>query len=188
MDRTENDVALLLRAANFSAQKHSHQRRKDEDQSPYINHPIQVAEILSRLGGVTNIDVLVAAMLHDTIEDTSATYDELCGLFGRKIADIVQEVTDDKNLPKEVRKNLQIEHAPHLSDEAKLVKLGDKICNIADICAHPPANWPLQRRQDYLTWAERVVAGLRGTNPALEAEFDHQLQHGRAELALMPES
>lgn len=183
MTNSENDVAFLLKAANYSAQKHTHQRRKDEDQSPYINHPIQVAEMISRVGRVKDIDVLVAAILHDTIEDTSATYTDIASEFGTKIADIVLAVTDDKSLPKETRKQLQIEHAPTLSAEAKLVKLGDKICNITDICSHPPAAWSIERRQDYLTWAERVVAGLRGVNIDLESEFDRQLQAGREALA-----
>lgn len=185
MTETTNELTILLKAANFSAQKHSHQRRKDEEQSPYINHPIQVAEVIARIGGVTDIDVLVAAILHDTLEDTSTTHAELEQEFGKKVADIVAEVSDNKDLPKEVRKQLQIEHAPHLTFGARLVKLGDKICNIADICTHPPANWPLQRRQDYLTWAERVVDGLRGANPALEAEFDARLFCGRQELTRM---
>jgi GTP diphosphokinase / guanosine-3',5'-bis(diphosphate) 3'-diphosphatase len=187
MTNSENDVAFLLKAPNYSAQKHTHQRRKDEDQSPYINHPIQVAEMISRVGRVKDIDVLVAAILHDTIEDTNATYADIEHEFGKKIANIVQEVTDDKNLPKETRKQLQIEHAPHLSAEAKLVKLGDKICNITDICSHPPAAWPIERRQDYLTWAECVVAGLRGANSELEGEFDRHLQAGRAALSTTTE-
>jgi guanosine-3',5'-bis(diphosphate) 3'-pyrophosphohydrolase len=182
MDYAQKPVGELLKALEFAARKHSQQRRKDEDQSPYINHPIQVAEVLWRVGGVEDVDVLVAAILHDTIEDTHTTRDELGEVFSEQVAGIVSEVTDDKKLPKEVRKQLQIEHAASLSREAKLVKLGDKICNIQDITTHPPAGWPLERKQDYLTWAERVVAGLRGTNPALEAEFDRHLAEGRAKL------
>jgi GTP diphosphokinase / guanosine-3',5'-bis(diphosphate) 3'-diphosphatase len=182
MEKIEKPIGILLRALEYAAQLHRKQRRKDEDQSPYINHPIQVAEILWRIGEVEDTDVLVAAILHDTIEDVGANHDELAKKFNLHIADIVQEVSDDKDLPKEVRKQLQIEHAASISREAKLVKLGDKICNIQDITTHPPAGWPLERKQDYLTWAEQVVAGLRGTNPALEAEFDRHLAEGRAKL------
>lgn len=177
MDHT----ALILRAATFAAEKHSNQRRKDADASPYINHPLNLASSLANEGGIFDPVVICAALLHDTIEDTNTTADELVAVFGEKIASVVLEVTDDKSLPKQARKELQIQHAPNISDAAKLVKLADKVCNLRDILASPPADWPTTRKQEYFDWAARVVAGLRGHNEALEAVFD-QLYARRASL------
>src|SRR5262249_13890290 len=140
--------------------------------SPYIGHPIELARILSVEGGVTDPVVLAAALLHDTIEDTDTTPDELEREFGSAIRAVVEEVTDDKTLPKAERKRLQIEHAAHISSQAKLVKLADKISNVRDVADSPPANWPLSRRLEYLDWARQVVDRLRGVHPALEAVFD----------------
>lgn len=184
MEMDIEPVGILLKALDFAARKHIHQRRKDEHASPYINHPIRVAEVIWRIGNVRQHDVLIAAILHDTLEDTQTMFDELVTEFGRHIAEVVQEVTDDKSLDKQVRKHLQIEHAPFISREAKLVKLGDKICNIEDICTHPPLGWSVERRQEYLNWAEAVVAGLRGTNQYLEAKFDQLLLDGRDKLGV----
>jgi guanosine-3',5'-bis(diphosphate) 3'-pyrophosphohydrolase len=164
--------AMLIGALAFAADKHRNQRRKDAEASPYINHPIMLAKILSVEGGVEDGLVLCAAVLHDTIEDTETSYEELAGGFGREIADVVREVTDDKSLPKAERKQLQIDHAPQLSRAAKLVKLADKIANLRDVADHPPAQWPLERRREYFDWAKRVVDGLRGTHERLEAAFD----------------
>jgi len=168
----ERELALLFRALAFAAHKHRDQRRKDAEASPYINHPIALAEVLAREGGVADIEVLAAALLHDTIEDTATSFEELVGHFGARIAGMVAEVTDDKNLPKAERKRLQIVHASGISPGAKLVKLADKICNLRDVADRPPATWDLQRRQEYFEWAKRVIDGLRGAHPALEAEFD----------------
>ncbi|SFN44802.1 guanosine-3',5'-bis(diphosphate) 3'-pyrophosphohydrolase [Formivibrio citricus] len=167
-----NAIAEILRAAAFAAEKHRDQRRKDADASPYINHPLQLANVLANDGGISDPVVLCAALLHDTVEDTKTTEEELRAAFGAKIASVVMEVTDDKSLPKPMRKQLQIEHAPHISHEAKLVKLADKICNLRDIINSPPANWPQSRKQDYFDWAAKVVDGVRGHNAALEAIFD----------------
>ena len=177
-----NHTALILRAATFAAEKHSNQRRKDADASPYINHPLSLASTLANEGGVLDPVVICTALLHDTIEDTQTTADELTAVFGEEITGVVLEVTDDKSLPKEVRKELQVEHALHISHAAKLVKLADKICNLRDILASPPADWPTTRKQEYFDWAARVVAGLRGHNEALEAIFD-QLYARRASLS-----
>jgi guanosine-3',5'-bis(diphosphate) 3'-pyrophosphohydrolase len=166
------DLPLLLRALAFAAHKHRDQRRKDAEASPYINHPIALAEILAADGGITDVEVLAAALLHDTIEDTATTADELRAEFGDRIADMVIEVTDDEALPKAEKKRLQIERAPSLSAGAKLVKLADKICNLRDVAERPPAKWTLERRQEYFEWAKRVIDGVRGSNPALEAAFD----------------
>ena len=172
MDSTETGIGRFARAASFAAQKHSTQRRKDAEASPYINHPLALATLLANEGGVEDVDVLCAAVLHDTIEDTATTAAELAARFGAEVAAVVVEVTDDKTLPKLQRKQLQIEHAPHLSRPAKLVKLADKLCNLRDIIEAPPANWALERRAAYVTWTRDVVAGLRGTCPPLEAAFD----------------
>src|SRR5262245_41176415 len=168
----KSELALLLKALAFAANKHRDQRRKDAEASPYINHPIALADVLVNEGGVTDFEVLCAALLHDTVEDTATSHEELVNAFGSRIARIVAEVTDDKNLPKAERKQLQIEHAASLSAEAKLVKLADKICNLRDVAERPPAKWDLQRRREYFDWAKRVVDGLRGVHPRLEAAFD----------------
>lgn len=165
-------AALILKAAQFAAEKHRDQRRKDADASPYINHPITLANVLANEGGVTDEEVLCAALLHDTIEDTETTADELRVNFGDAITAIVLEVTDDKTLPKADRKRLQVEHAPHASLKAKQVKLADKICNLRDILASPPADWPLDRKQEYFDWAARVVAGARDAHADLAEVFD----------------
>ncbi|MBI4410710.1 MAG: bifunctional (p)ppGpp synthetase/guanosine-3',5'-bis(diphosphate) 3'-pyrophosphohydrolase [Gemmatimonadetes bacterium] len=178
-----NTFATLLKALHFAAQKHRDQRRKGREASPYINHPIQVAEILARLGGVADVALLQGAILHDTIEDTQTTPEELETHFGSEVRRLVEEVTDDKKLPKQVRKQLQIEHAPHLSDRAKQIKIADKICNVRDITHAPPADWTLERRQEYLAWTERVVAGCRGCNRGLEKFFDETVAEGRRLLS-----
>ncbi|MEK6245198.1 MAG: HD domain-containing protein [Pseudomonadota bacterium] len=170
------NLALLFKALSFAAHKHRDQRRKDAEASPYINHPIALAEVLAAEGGVTDLEVLAAALLHDTIEDTATTGEELAREFGGRIAAMVAEVTDDTRLPKVDRKRLQIEHAAGLSAGAKLVKLADKICNLRDVAGRPPAKWDLARRREYFEWAKRVIDGLRGvpgeSMRALEAAFD----------------
>lgn len=175
MREVDNAAGLVLKAVAFAAKKHRDQRRKDTEASPYINHPIALANLLANEGDVTEMDVLCAALLHDTIEDTKTTAGELSDQFGAKIAGIVQEVTDDKSLDKRVRKQMQIEHAPHCSYEAKLVKLAklaNKICNLRDILDSPPADWSAERKKEYFAWAAKVVAGLRGANNKLEKLFD----------------
>jgi guanosine-3',5'-bis(diphosphate) 3'-pyrophosphohydrolase len=167
-----SDAALLLRAALFAAGRHRRQRRKDVDASPYINHPLALAAVLADEGGVSDTATLCAALLHDTVEDTETTLDELGQAFGPVVAGVVAEVTDDKALPKAERKRLQVEHAAHISHRAQLVKLADKICNLRDVLAAPPADWSLQRRRDYFDWARSVVDRLRGAHAGLERVFD----------------
>jgi guanosine-3',5'-bis(diphosphate) 3'-pyrophosphohydrolase len=164
-------ISLLFKALAFSAEKHRTQKRKDIDKSPYINHPIALANILAQRW-VIDENVLCAAILHDTTEDTETTADELRKHFGEKITSIVLEVSDDKSLEKEERKQLQIDHAASLSKEAKLVKLADKIANITDIINTPPAGWSKERKQEYFAWAKAVVDNLRGVHQGLEKEFD----------------
>jgi guanosine-3',5'-bis(diphosphate) 3'-pyrophosphohydrolase len=166
----------------FAADKHRDQRRKDRESSPYVNHPIAVAEILARVGNVSEIAVLQAALLHDTIEDTETTPDDLEKSFGAEVRDLVLEVTDDKSLPKQERKRRQVEHAPALSDRAKQIKMADKICNVSDILLQPPADWPVERKLEYLDWSEAVIAGCRGVNRALESRYDDILARARTEF------
>ncbi len=164
-------LEIVLRAAAFAAHKHRDQRRKDAEASPYINHPIGLATILAS-HGVLDPVTLCAALLHDTIEDTATTGEELEREFGADVRSVVEEVTDDTTLPKADRKRLQIEHAAHISERAKLVKLADKISNVGDVAAHPPDRWDLARRQGYFDWAKAVVDQMRGVHPGLEATFD----------------
>ena len=163
---------LFLKALVFAADKHRNQRRKDADASPYINHPIALANILVNEGGITDINVLCGAILHDTIEDTETTKEELTQHFGEKITSIVLDVTDDKTLPKAERKLKQIEHASHASNEAKLVKLADKISNLRDLLSSPPKDWTDDRKKEYFDWAGKVVDQIRGTNSKLENILD----------------
>jgi guanosine-3',5'-bis(diphosphate) 3'-pyrophosphohydrolase len=172
MTENQNDLALIFKALEFASIKHRDQRRKDADASPYINHPIALAKVLCVEGGVTDVNAICGAILHDTIEDTETTAEELTEILGETVSKIVQEVTDDKKLPKEVRKRLQIEHAPHASHQAKLVKLADKICNLRDIVSTPPADWSLQRKQEYFDWAKKVVDQIRSASDKLSLAFD----------------
>ena len=166
------DLALILTALEFSSYKHRDQRRKDNNASPYINHPISLANVLCNEGKITNAKVICAALLHDTIEDTETTADELKSMFGKSITNIVLEVTDVKSLPKAERKMAQIEHAKHASKRAKLVKLADKICNLRDILFTPPADWTMARKREYFDWSKAVIDEVRGTNKKLERVFD----------------
>ena len=169
----ENDFKLLITALDFAANKHRNQRRKNADASPYINHPISLANILCNEADVTDMNVICAALLHDTVEDTETTKEELVLEFGQNICDIVMEVTDDKTIQdKYQRKQLQVEHAAHISTSAKLVKLADKISNLRDVANDPPADWGLERRREYFDWAKKVIDQLRGVHPELEALFD----------------
>lgn len=178
----ERDIDMILRAIKFSAEKHKDQRRKDAGASPYINHPIQVAELLWRVGGVRDTVVILGALLHDTIEDTETAPEEIESLFGEDVLDVVLEVTDDKRLPKMERKRLQIEQAPHKSLRARQLKLADKICNVRDITHSPPKDWTLERRLEYFDWTEKVVNGIRGSNESLEKLYDELLEEGRSQL------
>ena len=184
--QTKLDLATgLLGALHFAAGKHRDQRRKDREESPYINHPIQVAELIARVGRVSDLATLQAAVLHDTVEDTETTFEELEEKFGVEVASLVREVTDDKSLRKEQRKQLQIERAPRLSPEAKAIKIADKISNILDITYSPPEGWSKERRVEYLDWSERVVAGCRGGNEGLAAHYDELLRECRRSLGAL---
>ncbi len=173
-----------MHAASFAAQKHRSQKRKGNDGAPYINHPLEVANLIANIGGISDVDVLMAAILHDTIEDCEVTGDELRVLFGDIVTGYVLEVTDDKTLEKAERKRRQIEHAPYLSTGAKLVKLADKICNITDVMNNPPSGWSNERRREYVEWGIAVVAGLRGSNEGLENHFYSLVARARKSLEL----
>lgn len=165
-------LALVLKAIEFASRKHRDQRRKDKRASPYINHPIELANVLWFEGGVTDPVVIAAALLHDTIEDTQTSWQELRGEFGDALAEIVLEVTDMKWLTRDLRKRLQRTRAKYSSKSARLVKLADKIVNLRDVAAHPPPGWSLERRREYFEWAKDVIDQLRGTHPDLERRFD----------------
>jgi guanosine-3',5'-bis(diphosphate) 3'-pyrophosphohydrolase len=181
----DHSAGPILKAVRFAAEKHIDQRRKDSKSSPYINHPIQVAETLWTVGEVRDLTLLVASILHDTVEDTGTKPEEIGAEFGEDVLALVLEVTDDKSLPKQVRKQLQVETASHKTHNAKMLKLADKICNVHDILATPPADWSLERRQEYLLWTERVVAGLRGVNKRLEQRYDELLANGKRSLGIL---
>lgn len=165
------NLPLIMDALAFAAHKHRDQRRKDQGASPYINHPVTLAHILVTDGGVTDPVAIAGALLHDTVEDTDTTYEELVAQFGKEVADVVMEVTDDKALPKAERKELQVTHAPHMSTAAKLVKIADKTANLRDIASHPPADWTRARRSEYAHWARRVVEALGPINADLQTSF-----------------
>ncbi|XP_059486921.1 guanosine-3',5'-bis(diphosphate) 3'-pyrophosphohydrolase MESH1 [Neocloeon triangulifer] len=166
----ESPSGVLIRCAFFAAHKHSNQRRKNVDSTPYINHPLGVAFILTNEAGVTDLNVLQAAILHDTVEDTDTTFEEVESHFGAKVRSIVAEVTDDKTLAKQERKEAQVRNAPKKSYEAKLVKLADKLYNLRDLSSPNgrPQDWDDERVREYYRWARRVVEGLKGTHQGLE--------------------
>ncbi len=169
---TARDLVLIAKAMNFAAAKHRDQRRKDAYATPYINHPIALFHILANEADVARPLVLSAALLHDTLEDTDTTPDELTHWFGPRVAQLVQEVTDDKQLRKAIRKQRQIERAMSLSHEARLITLADKISNVRDMHRCPPAGWELSRRREYFDWAKLVIDQIRGTHAVLEHLFD----------------
>lgn len=167
-----NDSSLLLRAASFAADRHRDQRRKTSEEVPYVNHPFAVASVLCDEGGVTDPELLAAALLHDMIEETATTTDELREAFGARIARIVAEVTDDKRLSTSQRKKLQVQQAAQASRDAQQIKIADKLCNLRDIIASPPADWPLFRKHQYFEWAKEIVDQVRDSNPRLAELFD----------------
>lgn len=173
----------LLDAVNFAAIKHESQRRKNSAATPYINHPIEVAEYLNRVGGMTDQDVLIAAILHDTIEDTDTKPQEIEDRFGKRVLSLVLECTDDKSLEKAERKRLQIVNAPKKSDDAKQIKISDKTCNLKSMLHDPPPDWPVARQLEYFQWAQNVYAGLQGVNAALDAEIETILNTGIEKLS-----
>ncbi len=177
-----NAILTLTKAMDFAARKHTDQRRKGEREEPYINHLAEVARLLADATDGDDLDLVLAGLLHDTIEDTETTYDELVGEFGAVVADLVAEVTDDKSLEKAERKRRQVETAPNKSDRAKMIKIADKTSNLRSIVASPPKDWSVERQREYFAWAAKVVAGCRGVNAKLEGWFDDAYASGTTTL------
>ncbi len=166
------DLVLVLRAADTAAHWHRHQRRKGAAQEPYINHLLEVASLVAQATGGGDANLVVTALLHDAIEDCDVPRSDIAAAFGEDVATLVGAVTDDKRLRKDVRKQLQIDHAPGQPLRAKILKLADKTSNLRALAESPPADGPAQRKRDYVEWARAVVAGLRGANPWLETRFE----------------
>ena len=179
MNSNSSELPLLIAALHYAAQQHRDQRRKDEDATPYINHPISLLHILAVEAGVTDTQLLCAAVLHDVIEDCADTSEEreqrageIASQFGADVLAIVLDVTDDKDLPKAERKQNQIDHARQLIHGAKLVKLADKTANLRDVANNAPPDWPLERRREYFDWARAVVEAIGPAHSGLRKLFD----------------
>jgi (p)ppGpp synthase/HD superfamily hydrolase len=173
-----------MRALDFVARKHSDQRRKGAAAEPYINHLAEVACLVAEATEGRDPLAVLGALLHDTLEDTDTTRKELESEFGVEAAALVAEVTDDKSLPKQERKRLQVETAPHKSERAKLIKIADKTSNLRSISESPPVKWDAARREEYFEWSARVVEGCRGVNAHLEAAFDNAYRLGRLSFSV----
>jgi len=171
-----NSVRRILSAARFAAEKHTHQKRKGEKAEPYFNHLLEVAELITAGSPDLDVELIMAAFLHDTVEDTGVTLQELEQRFGKDVASLVAEVTDDKSLPKETRKQLQVEHTPEKSLRAQTLKLADKISNLRAIISSPPVGWSLERKREYFEWARQVISGIASPNEYLKSEFDKAYQ------------
>lgn len=169
-------IQAILKAASFAARKHVSQKRKGEAAEPYVNHVLEVAHLVADALAEPDTNLIVAALLHDTIEDTGVSRADLVREFNADVADLVMEVTDNKSLRKEERKRLQVVNAPHKSARAGVIKLADKISNLRAILSSPPADWSIERRREYFEWAKQVVEGLKEPNPILKAEFDAAYQ------------
>ncbi|RKP15264.1 guanosine-3',5'-bis 3'-pyrophosphohydrolase MESH1-like protein [Piptocephalis cylindrospora] len=169
------NLDLLLQTAEYAAKKHRDQRRKDPEQTPYINHPLGVTRLLTS-AGITHLPTLQAALLHDTVEDTDTTVSEVCTVFGLEVATIVKECTDDTTLPKAERKRRQILAAPTVSLEAKRVKLADKLYNLRDLLRTLPLGWTDERKLEYFAWAKKVTDGCQGACPPLEDQLKQLYQ------------
>jgi GTP diphosphokinase / guanosine-3',5'-bis(diphosphate) 3'-diphosphatase len=176
-------VQHILDAALFAAQKHANQKRKGASAEPYINHLIEVSQLVSMAVPELDTHLVMAAFLHDTIEDTGATAEELMQHFGQDVTDLVLEMTDDKSLPKAERKRLQIEHAPTRSVRAQVIKIADKISNLRSILTSPPVDWDYERKRQYFEWSKRVVDALSQPNPILKAEFERTYRRFHEVLA-----
>lgn len=168
-------VVRLARAYHFAATQHVDQRRRGHAAEPYLNHLTEVAALVALATAGADPNLIIAAVLHDTAEDTSATFDEIEERFGLDVASLVAEVTDDKSLPKQTRKDLQIEHARGASPRAQMLKIADKISNLRSLATSPPEDWSEDRVIEYSLWAAEVVAGCRDANAELAEKFDAAL-------------
>jgi guanosine-3',5'-bis(diphosphate) 3'-pyrophosphohydrolase len=173
------EIPSILAAALFAAEKHAHQRRKGAAAEPYVNHLIEVAHLVSIAASEPDANLVMAALLHDVIEDTSTTPADLVERFGEDVAGLVAEMTDDKSLAKAERKRLQIENAPKMSARAQIIKLADKISNLRSILISPPADWDHERKRRYFEWGKRVVDALSQPNPILKSEFERTFRRFR---------
>jgi len=171
-DTSVQAVRDVLKAAHFAADRHRGQRRKGAAAEPYVNHLLEVADLVASTLAAPDTNLIIAALLHDTVEDVGVTRDELVQIFGSDVADLVMEVTDDKSLPKQERKRLQIVTAPNKSVRAQVIKLADKISNLRALLSSPPADWSVERRREYFEWAKQVVDALPAPNHSLKAEFE----------------
>ncbi len=180
-----SELVSVMRATDAAARWHVHQRRKGAAQEPYINHLLEVARLVAEATDGIISRVVVAALLHDAIEDQGITAETIASEFGPQVAEIVMEVTDDKTLPKAERKRKQVENAKKKSREAKLIKIADKTSNLRAVANSPAPDWSVERRREYVEWAQEVVAGLRGTSPWLEKQFDEAVENAvRSHLPL----
>ena len=173
------DINRIIDAIAFSAERHQYQTRKDPQQTPYIIHPIGVADHLFSIGKIRDPDIIIAALLHDTVEDTETSFEDIQTKFGSRVEGFVREVTDDKSLPKQTRKQLQIEHAPHKSAGAAQIKLADKLYNLRDLLNHPPEDWESERVEAYFQWAQKVVDNLPWVNAPLKKAVDEAIEQHR---------
>jgi (p)ppGpp synthase/HD superfamily hydrolase len=162
----------ILAAACFAAEKHAAQRRKGRMAEPYVNHLLEVADLLAQTADGLDTNLIVAALLHDTIEDTGVTREEIAERFGEDVASLVAEVTDDKSLPKQTRKALQVENAPHKSPRAQMLSAADKIANVRSIVSSPPVDWSFERQVAYVHWARQVVGRYAELKGRLKEEFE----------------
>lgn len=169
---SKQNLPYILDALIFAAKKHEGQTRKDKERTPYIIHPIGVAYNIIMIGKVYDVDIIIGALLHDTVEDTHTTFEEIRQYFGLKIESLIHELTDDKSLSKEERKRLQIEHAPHTSTEAAIIKLSDKLYNLNDLLYNTPLDWSQERIAEYFKWAQQVVDHLPSANQSLKTAID----------------
>lgn len=170
------DIVLLAKAMDFAARAHVNQRRKGQVQEPYINHPIDVCRRLADATGGTDVNLIAAGLLHDTMEDQGISYDQLAKEFNADVASLVREVTDDMAIPKPERKLLQVKFAGSKSPRAKKLRLADKTSNLYSLLTSPPPHWGMERRFAYFEWAKQVADNCRGVCPHLEARFDEAYQ------------
>jgi (p)ppGpp synthase/HD superfamily hydrolase len=174
----------VLRAADAAARWHVHQRRKGAAEEPYVNHLLEVATLVATATHGNDPNVVIAALLHDAIEDQEVPREIIAETFGDDVARLVEEVTDDKKLEKQERKRLQVEHAHRKSQRAKLIKLADKTSNLRALAASPPLDWSVKRRLEYVEWARKVVAGLTGVSEWLEHEFEQAAKETEKSVAV----
>ena len=182
-----NGLVTVMRAADAAARWHVNQRRKGAAQEPYVTHLLEVAALVAEATAGTDPNLIVAALLHDAIEDQGIIREEIATQFNDDVADLVVEVTDNKKLPKAERKQLQIKTAPKLTPRAKILKIADKISNLRSVTTSPPADWPAQRRADYVIWTTNVVRGLRGASDLLEQAFDRAAADAERAIPLAAE-